>query len=97
MNRKRLFVGLVAAGGFVASPAWAHDKDQKEGDHFKMMDTDGDGKISAEEHADLVIIATHGWSGWRRLVFGSVAERVLRESTCAVLSIRCSEREAKAT
>jgi nucleotide-binding universal stress UspA family protein len=54
-------------------------------------------RISAEERSDLVVIATHGWSGWRRLVFGSVAERVLRESTCAVLSIRCSDRDDKAT
>jgi len=34
------------------------------------------------------VIATHGWTGWRHLVFGSVAERVLREAPCAVLSIR---------
>jgi nucleotide-binding universal stress UspA family protein len=54
-------------------------------------------RISADEHADLVVIATHGWSGWRHLVFGSVAERVLREATCAVLSIRGAERQVKAT
>jgi Ca2+-binding EF-hand superfamily protein len=47
MTRKYLLVGLFAAGGFVASPARADNK----GDFFKMMDTNGDGKISAEEHA----------------------------------------------
>jgi Ca2+-binding EF-hand superfamily protein len=47
MTRKFLFLGLLAAGGFIASPARANNKDDK----FKMMDTDGDGKISAEEHA----------------------------------------------
>ena len=45
MIRKYLYVGLFA-GGFAASPALA-DK----GDFFKMMDTNGDGKVSAEEHA----------------------------------------------
>jgi Ca2+-binding EF-hand superfamily protein len=48
MTRKYLFVGLIAAGGFAALPALANDKG---GDFFKTMDTDGDGKISAEEHA----------------------------------------------
>ena len=47
MTRRYLFVGLIAAGGFTALPALANNKD----DMFKMMDTDGDGKISAEEHA----------------------------------------------
>jgi nucleotide-binding universal stress UspA family protein len=39
------------------------------------------------EHADLVVIATHGRTGWRRLVFGSVAEKVIRHATCPVLTI----------
>ncbi|MCU0223277.1 MAG: universal stress protein [Acidobacteria bacterium] len=39
------------------------------------------------EHADLVVIATHGRTGWRRLVFGSVAEQVIRHATCPVLTI----------
>lgn len=50
------------------------------------------GRIAAAEKADLIVIATHGWTGWRHLVFGSVAERVLREASCAVLTIRCPEK-----
>jgi nucleotide-binding universal stress UspA family protein len=45
-------------------------------------------RIAKERGVDLIVIATHGWTGWRHLVFGSVAERVLREAPCAVLSIR---------
>ncbi len=45
-------------------------------------------KAAADEGADLVVMATHGWTGWRHLVFGSVAERVLRESPCPVLVLR---------
>lgn len=43
----------------------------------------------AEAHeVDLIVIATHGQTGWRRLVFGSVAERVVRLASCAVLTIQ---------
>lgn len=49
------------------------------------------GRIAKERGVDLIVIATHGWTGWRHLVFGSVAERVLREAPCAVLSIRRPE------
>ena len=42
--------------------------------------------------ADLIVIATHGLTGWRRLAFGSVAEKVVRTATCPVLFLR-----AKAT
>jgi nucleotide-binding universal stress UspA family protein len=41
-----------------------------------------------DENADLVIIATHGLTGWRHLVFGSVAEKVVRTAACPVLTIR---------
>jgi nucleotide-binding universal stress UspA family protein len=50
------------------------------------------GRLATEEKADLIVIATHGWAGWRHLVFGSVAERVLREAPCPVLSVRCPAR-----
>lgn len=39
-------------------------------------------------HADLVVMATHGRHGVTRLVMGSVAERIVRESTIPVLTIR---------
>jgi len=44
-----------------------------------------------EEKADLIVIATHGLTGWRRLMFGSVAERVVRVAQCPVLTIRDPE------
>ena len=49
-------------------------------------------RFAAAEGADVIVLATHGWTGWRHLVFGSVAERVLRESPCPVLSVRCASR-----
>ena len=41
-----------------------------------------------EMRADLVIMGTHGRHGWSRVLMGSVAERVLRESDVAVLTVR---------
>jgi nucleotide-binding universal stress UspA family protein len=43
---------------------------------------------------NLITIATHGRGGLRRAVFGSVADRVLRESGLPVLVIRPQDEEA---
>jgi nucleotide-binding universal stress UspA family protein len=49
-------------------------------------------RMATAEKADLIVLTTHGWTGWRHLVFGSVAEKVLREAPCPVLSVRSSAR-----
>lgn len=36
---------------------------------------------------DWLVIATHGLSGWKHLVFGSVAESIVRAVKCPVLTI----------
>ena len=46
-------------------------------------------RIAEEESVDLVVIATHGLTGWQHLVFGSVAEKVVRTAKCPVLTVRC--------
>jgi len=38
--------------------------------------------------ADLIAMTTHGRSGIRRWIFGSVADRILRGATCPVLLVR---------
>ncbi|MEQ9324914.1 MAG: universal stress protein, partial [Polyangiaceae bacterium] len=44
---------------------------------------------AASEHgASLVVVATHGHSGLRRIVLGSVAEGVVRQAPCNVLVVR---------
>jgi universal stress protein A len=40
------------------------------------------------ERADLIVMGTHGRTGFRHLVAGSVAERVVRSSKVPVLTIR---------
>ena len=46
-----------------------------------------------ELRADLMVMATHGLRGWRRLILGSVTERVIRVGGCPVLSV--NRREAR--
>lgn len=50
-------------------------------------------QVAKEEQADLIIIATHGHSGIEHVLFGSTAEKVVRKSSCPVLSLRSPDRE----
>jgi nucleotide-binding universal stress UspA family protein len=43
---------------------------------------------------DLIVMGTHGRRGIGRVMLGSVAERVLRESPCPVLTVRAPEQAA---
>ncbi len=45
-------------------------------------------QLAADLEADLVIVGTHGRVGAARLLFGSVAEHVVRLSPCPVLVVR---------
>ena len=37
---------------------------------------------------DLIVLGTHGRSGLRRLLMGSVSEEVVREAPCPVLTVK---------
>lgn len=45
------------------------------------------------EQSDLIIMGTHGRKGIDRILFGSVAEKVVKNSTCPVLTIRPADDE----
>ena len=47
-------------------------------------------RTAEQEHADFIVIATHGMTGWRRLAFGSVTDKVVRTADCPVLVLRKS-------
>jgi nucleotide-binding universal stress UspA family protein len=47
------------------------------------------------EHCDLIIMATHGRTGFRRLLMGSVAEEVVRSAQCAVLTYKMPQQTQK--
>ena len=42
-----------------------------------------------QNQVDLLVIATHGRTGFKRLCLGSVAERVIRQAPCPVLVVPC--------
>ncbi len=44
--------------------------------------------LATDHGADLVVVGTHGRTGLRRALMGSVAERVVRHSPVAVLTVR---------
>ena len=42
---------------------------------------------------DLIVIATHGFTGWKHFAIGSTAERVARAASCPVLVVREKEHD----
>jgi universal stress protein A len=50
-----------------------------------------------ETNADLIILATHGYTGVKHALLGSVAERVVRLAPCPVLVVRERERDFVST
>jgi nucleotide-binding universal stress UspA family protein len=45
-------------------------------------------RIAEHEHVDMIVIATHGMTGWRKIAYGSVSEKVVKEAECPVLLLR---------
>lgn len=45
-------------------------------------------RYAGEKEVDLIVIATHGLSGWRRFISGSTTEQIVRQASCPVLTIR---------
>ena len=61
--------------------------------HIRTMVVEGDvaGRIvdtAADEGVDLIVMTTHGYSGFTRWILGSITERVLRGASCPVLVVR---------
>jgi len=66
--------------------------------HVTTGDPGGEVVHLAEQiGADLIVMATHGRRGLRRFLLGSVAERVVREAPCPVLTIKPKARGRAAT
>jgi nucleotide-binding universal stress UspA family protein len=44
--------------------------------------------VADEQQTDLVVIATHGYTGLKHVLMGSIAEQVVRYAPCPVLVVR---------
>ena len=47
-------------------------------------------RVAKEEGVDLIVVSTHGATGWRERIFGAVSEKVLRHAECPVLTVHRS-------
>ena len=54
-------------------------------------------RVAESEKSDLIVIATHGTTGWRRLAFGSVTDKLVRTAACSVLVLRAQAAAAPAS
>ena len=53
-------------------------------------------RTAENEKVDLIVIATHGMTGWRAFAFGSVAEKVVKTGECPVLVLRSRQADESA-
>jgi len=49
-------------------------------------------RFAEQESVGLIVMGTHGWTGARRIILGSIAEKVLRTAKCPVLTVRSEAR-----
>jgi len=48
-------------------------------------------RYARERETDLIVLTTHGRTGLKYMIMGSVAEKVVRKAPCAVLTIKVKE------
>ena len=72
---------------------WKSEAEQRSGGKVRSTVIPGSAaeeicRFAQEGAFDLVVLGTHGRTGIRRLMLGSVAEKVVREAHCPVLVVR---------
>lgn len=48
-------------------------------------------------HADLILLGSHGYRTWERLLLGSVSQAVVAHASCSVEVVRCKSAPTKKT
>ncbi len=54
-------------------------------------------RIAEELNADLIVLGSHGYTGWKRFTLGSVAEFVVRHAPCPVFTVKPNEKRIETT
>jgi nucleotide-binding universal stress UspA family protein len=74
------------------------------GDSFKVTSrvVAGSPKLMILEEAeqwnpDLIVVGSHGYSGWQKFLLGSVSQAVVAHAKCSVEVVRCKAAEATQT
>jgi nucleotide-binding universal stress UspA family protein len=44
-------------------------------------------KLAEDEKSDMIVMGTHGYKGLEKVLFGSIAEKVVKRSPCPVLTV----------
>jgi nucleotide-binding universal stress UspA family protein len=94
----------VIGGELAYLPSWDTDPDQLSAQLHKIVPDDpslnyahrllqGDPAteivdLAKAEHADMIVLGTHGRTGFARMLMGSTAEQILRRATCPVLAVK---------
>jgi nucleotide-binding universal stress UspA family protein len=94
---------MIPLGGSVTEPLMAEQSARQRLEeiarrdlaaiHHELLVTTGDAaerviNTQTALAADLIVMGTHGKRGLSRLILGSVAERIVREASCPVLTTR---------
>jgi nucleotide-binding universal stress UspA family protein len=45
-------------------------------------------RVARDRNCDLIVVGTHGWGRWHRLLMGSTAERLVSTAPCPVLTVK---------
>jgi universal stress protein A len=87
---------IVAAGKHLRSLIASVRPEKIERPHWKVragLPSHEIVEAAKEMDVDLIVIATHGYTGWKHFCIGSTAERVVRAAPCPVLVVREKEHE----
>lgn len=92
---------MVAEDDAAKLAAWRAEAERRSGRPARSCVLSGDPaaeivRHALEERCDLVVVGTHGRTGLKRLVLGSVAERVARQAPCPVLVVHDHRRSERA-
>ena len=71
----------LAQAHFASVPCSCHIVEANGPVHSEIL------KFAHSQNMDLIVLATHGRTGFSHLLIGSVAERVMREARCPVLVV----------
>lgn len=52
-------------------------------------------EAATDQNVDLIVMSTHGYSGSKRWVYGSVANKVLQQAQCPVFLVRAIEAQGQ--